>query len=141
MEKYTLVIFVLFFASCGKRTTTTNKTDVKTDSIIISKNYFLEQNIKLNDIGSIHPFDALKPIVIDGKYYYNAIINFDKSIAYNGVEKNISNLSYTGLSEKEKSKATEKSDPAIMYIGIAFVICLFIFLWVYLPKLSIPKLT
>ena len=66
--KYLLIIFLI--VSCGARKTSQQKTTFKSDSLSIENTRVLKQNIELRDIYSIKPFDALKPMVIDGKELY-----------------------------------------------------------------------
>jgi len=75
--KYLLILLLLI--SCGTRKTSQQKTTFKSDSLSIENTRVLKQNIELRDIYSIKPFDVLKPIIIDGKEYFNATIVYDKS--------------------------------------------------------------
>lgn len=143
MEKGTInlivcaIIALVILCSCGHRTTSTGKIQIKTDSLNIENKRILSQNITWSNIGSIKPFDALKPMLIDGKEYFNVSIQFDKSIK-NGIEiKGSENLSYSSVDGVVKTKNTEKKDNTILWIGVSSVVVLFIFLWFYLPKLKI----
>ena len=131
--KYLLIIFLI--VSCGTRKTSQQKTTFKSDSLSIENTRVLKQNIELRDIYSIKPFDALKPMVIDGKEYFNASVVFDNSEIkdFQIEQKNLS----VDVSKKkvEKVKETEKSDTSNLWIGIAFVVGLFVFLWFYLPRI------
>ena len=131
--KYLLILLLLI--SCGTRKTSQQKTTFKSDSLSIENTRVLKQNIELRDIYSIKPFDALKPMVIDGKEYFNASVVFDNSEIkdFQIEQKNLS----VDVSKKkvEKVKETEKSDTSNLWIGIAFVVGLFVFLWFYLPRI------
>lgn len=122
---------------CGKRTTTHEKHYIKSDSLNIQNRTELKQNYTFNDIGSIRPFDPLKPIILDGKYYYNVIIDFDKSV-YSGLEiKANNNLSYNGSEFEKESKETVKTDDSNLYIGLSFVIGILFVLYLSLKKHNI----
>lgn len=140
MEKGTInlivcaIIALVILSSCGHRTTSTGKTQIKTDSLNIENKRVLSQNITWSDIGSIKPFDALKPMLIDGKEYFNVSIQFDKSIK-KGIEiKAGENLSYTNSENSEIKRNTEKTDYSNSIIGVVFVLALFLFLYIYLKN-------
>ena len=136
--KYILILLLLI--SCGTRKTSQQKTEFKSDSIIVDNSVILGQNIRFNNIVSLKPINPLKPIIFDGKEYFNASVVFDNSEIkdFQIEQKNLS----VDVSKKkvEKVKETQKSDTSNLWIGIAFIVGLFVFLWFYLPKLSIPKL-
>ena len=69
MKKLMLFVLIILF-SCGTRKTSQQKTTFKSDSLSIENTRVLKQNIELRDIYSIKPFDALKPMIIDGKELY-----------------------------------------------------------------------
>ena len=124
--------------SCGNRKTAHTKTSIKSDSLSVENTRILKQNIVLHDIGQIRAFDPLKPFFVDGKEYFNASIIYDKS-AFNNFEL----LEGTKIIELKKDvfvkkKDIEKTDYTILYLGIIFIIVLFVFLWFYLPKIKKP---
>ena len=125
--KYLFII--LIFISCGTRKTSQQKTTFKSDSLSIENKRILKQNIELRDIYSIKPFDVLKPMIIDGKEYFNATIVFDKS-KFDNFEVSDTEMMNKGHTEKtEKVKETEKTDYTILFISMFFILCLFVFLW------------
>lgn len=129
------ILYCVF--GCGKRTTTYEKHYIKSDSLNIQNSTELKQNYTFNDIGSIRPFDPLKPIILDGKYYYNVIIDFDKTI-YSGIEiKANKNLSYNGSESEKENKKTIKTDNSNLYIGLSFVIGILFVLYLVLKKHNI----
>ena len=131
--KYLLILLLLI--SCGTRKTSQQKTTFKSDSLSIENTRVLKQNIELRDIYSIKPFDVLKPMVIDGKEYFNASIVFDNSeIKEFQIEQKKLSVDVSKKSV-EKVKEIEKSDTSNLWIGIAFVVGLFVFLWFYLPRI------
>jgi predicted acetyltransferase len=124
--------------SCGNRKTTQSKTSIKSDSLSVENTRILKQNIVLHDIGMVRALDPLKPFFVDGKEYFNASIIYDKS-AFNNFEL----LEGTKIIELKKDvfvkkKDIEKTDYTILYLGIIFIIVLFVFLWFYLPKIKKP---
>lgn len=128
------VLICLAIVSCGKRITSIERTEIKNDSIHIENKVKLTQNATFNDIGSVKPFDAKKPMLFNGKWYYNTIIEFDKTIK-KGIEiKAGENLSYTGSESIEKNKQVEKTDYSNSIIGVIFVLALFLFLYIYLKN-------
>lgn len=124
------IMILLLFAvyGCGTRKTDTQQRD----SIHIENNYSQGTKIILGNTFTYKPFDALKPMSIDGKEYVNVIISNDKSKI---VEK-WNNRYITKTITTEKNKQTEKSDNSIMWIFITLIVCGFVFLWFYLPKLK-----
>lgn len=127
------VILVCLFG-CGKRVTSLERVEIKKDSIRIENKVELTQNAIFNDIGSVKPFDAKEPMLLNGKWYYNTIIEFDKSIKQ-GIEiKAGENISYIGSESIEKNKQVEKTDYSNSIIGVIFVLALFLFLYIYLKN-------
>ena len=125
--KYLLIIFLI--VSCGTRKTSQQKTTFKSDSLSIENTRVLKQNIELRDIYSIKPFDALKPMVIDGKEYFNATIVYDKS-KFDNFEVSQGEKVIRIETEKEvKNKESEKTDYTILFASMFFIAFLFIFLW------------
>lgn len=119
------ILLILMFAvyGCGTRSVELEKkTDIK-----IENNYQEGEKIVLGNTFTYRPFDNLKPMVVDGKKYENAIVSNDKSI----VKEKWQNRNITKTIVVEKTKHTKKNT---LWIGIAFVAGLFIFLWFYLKK-------
>ena len=133
--KYLLILFLI--VSCGTRKTSQQKTTFKSDSLSIENTRVLKQNIELRDIYSIKPFDALKPMVIDGKEYFNATIVYDKS-KFDNFEVSQGEKVIRIETEKEvKNKESEKTDYTILFASMFFIAFLFIFLWFKLPNVKV----
>ena len=131
------VIILLLLSSCGTRKVSNKQTTFKSDSLIIENKHVLSQEIILNDIFILKPFDTLKPMIINGKSYFNVVITNDKS-KINKIEDKIENKVSNIKKESEvKIKESKKTDNTILYIGLFFVLCLFIFLWFYLKRTSV----
>ena len=143
MEKGTInlivcaIIALAILCSCGHRTSAIEKRQIKTDSLNIENKRVLSQNITWSNIGSIKPFNALKPMFIDGKEYFNVSIEFDKSISKGTKIEGSENLSYTGSEIHASNKQTEKTDYTILYLGMFTVLALFLFLYFYLKSLKL----
>lgn len=137
ITSFTIAITILLTSviwSCGKRVTSIERTEIKKDSIRIENKVELTQNATFNDIGSVKPFDAKKPMLWGGKWYYNTIIEFDKSIKKEIEIKAYESLSYTGSESIEKNKQTEKTDRSNVWIGFSFVAGLFFVVYLTLKK-------
>lgn len=130
-----LAVFILMcLFSCGKRTTRTTHTSIKNDSLQISRSIELTQNATWSDIGSVRPFDNSKPMLMDGKYYYNVVLEFDRSITSGNILKANENLSYTGSEIVAKDKKTEKTDHSNFWIGLSIIIGTLFVLYLTLKK-------
>lgn len=130
-------LLILLCVSCGTRTVEVQKRTIKTTTLERNENIELKQNSTLNDILSVKPIDKAKPIIINGISFYNASILFDKSIK-NGVEiKGSNNLSYTGGSEVSETKNTESKNHNFLWIGIAFIVALFVIIYLILKKYKV----
>lgn len=119
---------------CGKRTTSTTHASIKNDSLQINNSFELTQNTTIANIGTLRPFDNSKPMVLNGKYYYNTIIEFDKSIKKGIDIKANDNLSYTGSESEKENKETIKTDNSNLYIGLSFVIGILFVLYLAIKK-------
>ena len=125
--KYLLILLLLI--SCGTRKTSQQKTTFKSDSLSVENTRVLKQNIELRDIYSIKPFDVLKPMIIDGKEYFNATIVYDKS-KFDNFEVSQGEKVIRIETEKEvKNKESEKTDYTILFALLFFFFFLFVYLW------------
>jgi hypothetical protein len=128
--RYIIILILIITTSCGgTRKTSLSKVDIKSDSLSIENSRILKQNIVLNDIYQIRPFDPLKPVIFNGDEIFNALITYDKS-QFNNFQIDEGNK-FIGVSKdiSKKSKEIEKSDNTILFSIIAFIVCLFVFLW------------
>lgn len=130
--KYLLILLLVI--GCGTRKTSQQSTIFKSDSLIIENKRVLKQEIILKDIYSIKPFNVLKPMIIDGNEYFNVTIDFDKTNVIINTDEKLDSFKKGSVSQSEKNKETEKTDYTILYLGMFFILCLFIFLWFKFKK-------
>ena len=108
------IFIILLFVSCGTRKTEV----VHKDSIVIENSYSQGSKIILSNIFTYTPLDSLKPMVIEGKTYENAIVSNDKS-------KTVVKWKDRIITKKEiiyKTKIIDKKDNANIWIGIVLVL-------------------
>lgn len=110
MKKILLLVFLFTLISCASRKVTTDKTDIKKDSIVETKVKVItienekksdSTNIILvidNNEFTITPIDTTKEIIVEGKHYKNVILT---------IKKNKTNVSY---SNKNKESYTKSKD-------------------------------
>ena len=108
------IFIILLFVSCGTRKTEV----VHKDSIVIENSYSQGSKIVLGNTFTYTPLNSLKPMVIEGKTYENAIVSNDKS-------KTVVKWKDRIITKKEiiyKTKIIDKKDNANIWIGIVFVL-------------------
>ena len=118
-----IILFMIF--GCGTRKTDTQQRD----SIYVENNYSQGSKIILGNTFVYKPFDVLKPMVIQGKEYKNVIISNDKTI----IKEKWNNRYITKTIIIEKTKQTTKNNN---WIFIILIVCGFVFLYFYLPKIK-----
>lgn len=126
MKNY-LTFLLLLFISCGG---TRQASTEKHSNIEIQNNYSEGSKIVLGNTFTYTPFDALKPMKIEGKEYVNAIIKSDKS-------KTITKWKDRNITKTitiEKKKQTTREDNTWLYIGLFAVLGLGILAWFKLPS-------
>ena len=123
--KKLMILLLLIFCSCGTRKTDTQQRD----SVYVENNYSQGSKIVLGNTFIYKPFDVLKPMVIQGKEYKNVIISNDKTI----IKEKWNNRYITKTIIIEKTKQTTKNNN---WIFIILIVCGFVFLYFYLPKLK-----
>ena len=108
------IFIVLIFVSCGTR----KVESTQKDSIVIENNYSQGSKIVLGNTFTYSPLNSLKPMIIEGKTYENAIVSNDKS-------KTVVKWKDRIITKKEiiyKTKIIDKKDNANIWIGIVFVL-------------------
>jgi len=128
-----LIILLLFISCSTTRDVKLNKSTIESGTITTNNDVILKQETILNDIFTIKPFDNNKSMFLNGKEYKNVIITKDKS-KHNILTKTIYiRQTITKTIEITKTKETKKTD----YTSLFFILCLFVFLWFYLPKVRV----
>jgi len=125
-----LIILLLFISCSTTRDVKLNKSEFESGTITTNNDVVLKQETILNDIFTIKPFDNNKSMFLNGKEYKNVVITKDKS-KHNIATKTIYNRqTITKTIEMTKTKEIKKTD----YTSLFFILCLFVFLWFYLPN-------
>lgn len=128
-----LIIILLFISCSTTRDVKLNKSTFESGTITTNNDVVLKQETILNNIFTIKPFDNSKSMFLNGKEYKNVVITKDKT-KHNIVTKTIYNRqTITKTIEITKSKEIKKTD----YTSLFFILCLFVFLWFYLPKVRV----
>jgi len=130
--KYLIIIF-LFISCSTTRDIKLNKSKFESGTITTNNDVILKQETILNDIFTIKPFDNSKSMLLNGKEYKNVVITKDKSKHDILTKKIYNRQTITKTIEITKTKEIKKTD----YTSLFFILCLFIFLWFYLPKVRI----
>ena len=131
------VVILLLLSSCGTRKTDISYQKQSKDSITIENHYTQATKNVLMDVFTAKPIDALKPMVINGKEYFNATIVYDKS-KFDNFEVSQGEKVIRIETEKEvKNKESEKTDYTILFASMFFIAFLFIFLWFKLPNVKV----
>jgi hypothetical protein len=116
-----LISFSFLLFSCATRKVSITKSQVETsiDSIIFEKNKvigFNENAIKIKEVVDefeISPIDTSKPLVIEGKEYFNSTIKIKKTkrevVDTTKTTVVVSDYKQTEVSKEEKKEAYDKS--------------------------------
>jgi len=129
MKNITLITILLastIWYGCGTRKTDTQQSE----NIVIENKYDTGSKIVLGNSFIYKPFDNLKPMILDGKKYENAIVSNDKSIIKTNWNTKYVNTTIT----RYRTKQTEKNDNTLLYIGLFLVLVLGILAWFKLPS-------
>ena len=129
MKNY-LIFLSLLLISCGGIRQTNTQTK---DSVSINNTYSQGEKILLGNIFTYTPFDALKPMVIEGKEYKNVIVSNDKS----KIITKWKNRNITKTITVEKSKQIERKDNTLLWIGIASVVMVGVVAYLKIPSFKI----
>jgi len=121
-----IILLFLAYGCGGTRQTATEKHS----NIEIQNNYSEGSKIVLGNTFTYTPFDALKPMKIDGKEYVNAIVKSDKSKTV--TKWNDRNITKTITIKKKKQ--TTREDNTWLYIGLFAVLVLGVLAWFKLPS-------
>lgn len=149
-KQFTLILLSFLLFSCASRKVAVTKTQVEThiDSTVVEKkdSVSVQQNaisIKEDTYEvEIVPIDTAKPLVIDGKQYFNATVRLKKTRRHtvdsskSTVSKSIENK--VSVKKEIKAKGFEKKvDKKANYSLFLWIILILLVLWLarkYLPK-------
>ena len=131
------VVILLLLSSCGTRKTDISYQKQSKDSITIENHYTQATKTVLMDVFTAKPIDALKPMVINGKEYFNATIVYDKSKLDNFEVSQGEKVIRIETEKEVKNKESEKTDYTILFASMFFIAFLFIFLWFKLPNVKV----
>ena len=127
MKKITILLLLLILCSCGTR-----KTDTQQHEAIVIENTYQEgSKIVLANTFTYTPFDALKPMIIEGKTYSNAIVSNDKSIT----KVKWKNRNITKTITITKTKTIARTNHDFLYLGMFGIVALLLFVYF---KFKIP---
>lgn len=140
------ILLVFFVTSCGKRTSIVTESIKKRDTLVSS---LIQKNIKVDsnhtvDFSTfrIHPIDLSKPIILDGLKIDNAFLegtHKKETLKVSKLDKTkTEDIKKGDAFEKKKEKETEKTDYGNVFIGLIFIVCLFIFLYLKTPNMKKP---
>lgn len=146
----TLILLSFLLLSCASRKVAVTKTEVEThiDSTVVEKkdSVSVQQNaisIK-EDIHEVEivPIDTTKPLVIDGKEYFNATVRLKKTRRHVvdtsklTVSKSVENTVSVKKDVKEKlfEKKIDKKANYFVFLWVALFLLALWFLKRYLPK-------
>lgn len=124
------VIILFSLSSCGGTRQTSTQTK---DSVSINNTYSQGEKIVLGNTFTYTPFDALKPMVIEGKEYKNVIVSNDKS----KIITKWKNRNITKTITVEKVKQTERKNNTLLWIGIATVVMVGVVAYLKIPSFKI----
>jgi hypothetical protein len=118
----------MWYGCGGTRQTATEKHS----NFEVQNSYSEGSKIVLGNTFTYTPFDALKPMKIEGKVYNNVIVSNDKSKTITKWK----NRNITKTITIDKTKKTTREDNTWLYLGIVLIIGCLVFLWFYLPRIK-----
>ena len=133
------ILLLLLFAvcGCGTRKVDTTHTEKSRDSIVVSNSYAQKTKTLLMDVFEARPIDPLRPMWIEGIKYENATISNNKSQIKETSATIRETVNIYRTFDIIKTKKVQKADNANLWVGLFFVLALFLFLYF---KLKTPSL-
>ncbi len=122
--KYLLIL--LLIVGCGTRKVESEKLE----NIEVNNTYSEGSKIVLGTNLTFTPFDNAKPFKVDGKQYDNVIVS-------NSTNKTVEKWKIKTIYQTKTiylTRKVEKTDYTILYLGMFFILCLFVFLWFKFKK-------
>jgi hypothetical protein len=150
VKHLTLILLSFLLFSCASRKVLVNKTQVEThidsvsverkDSVVVQQNAIIVKED--TDEVEIVPIDTAKPLIIDGKQYFNATVRLKKT------RRHVVDTSKVTVSKSEEKKVSvkkevkekifeKKVDKKASYFGFLWLLLVLVALWFarkYLPK-------
>lgn len=117
-----LIIICFFLTSCGTRKVENQELEIKSSKMKDSSSIELIQELSLNDILIAEPKDKSKPMIINGKSYYNASVKIDKTKKIKTEKKEIKKSEKEKKSDRVKVKKTEREDYTFFVVIILILI-------------------
>jgi len=129
------ILFVIIVSSCGgTRKTDISKTETINDNINIENTYLQQTKTILGSTFTYTPFDGLKPMIIEGRKFENAIVS-------GGNTKETTNTTYlnkkynvTKTISIQKIKSVDRTDNTFLYLGMFLIIVIAIWSWFYFNR-------
>jgi len=132
-----IMFLLLFFVyGCGTRKVEAEKKETQTDQIAVINSSIESEKIVLGTSFIYTPVDGLKPMVIDGRKFENAIVSGGTHKETSHIKWMTQKYNITKTITIEKTKIVDRTDNTMLWVLIAFIGCLFVFLWFYLPKIK-----
>ena len=116
-----LIILSLLFYGCGTRKSQTEKKSTDTESINVVNSSIETTKIVLGTNFKYTPFDGLKPMIIDGKVFENAIVSGGNFKEISNTKTFVKKYDIVKTITIEKSKSTERKDNTVLYLGLFFI--------------------
>ena len=127
MHKFLILVVFIFLGCAGSR----NVDLAQHEDINVINTYQEGSKIVLANTFTYTPFDALKPMTIEGKTYNNAIVSNDKSKTYIKWK----NRNITKTITLSKTKKIERTNHDFLYLGMFGIVALLLFVYF---KFKIP---
>jgi hypothetical protein len=132
-----LLLPLFAVCGCGTRKVDATHTEKSRDSIVVSNSYTKTTKTVLMDVFEARPIDPLRPMWVDGIKYENTIISNDKSEIKETSAAISETVNIYRTFNITKTKKVQKVDNANLWVGLLFVLALFLFLYF---KLKTPSL-
>lgn len=131
--KTAIILVPLLIASCGG----TRNTNVDSkERLEVNNIYSTGSKIVMGSNLTFTPYDNSSPYLVDGKEYVNVIVS-------NAKYREVVKWRYAEIVKTvtvEKTKIVERKNNTYLYLGLALIPAIFIFLYFYLPKIpNLPK--
>jgi len=132
-----VIICIWLLYSCGgARKTDLSRFETKTDNINIENSYTEVTKTTLGASFTYTPFDGLKPMIVDGKKFENAIVAGSTKKEYLKLLLKVKKHNITKTIVIEKTKTIDRTDNTMLWLGMFLIVVIAVWLWFYLPKIK-----